>query len=901
MGASIAADMPLTNGARLGSYEIVSLLGAGGMGEVFRARDLKLNRDVALKILPGLLALDPDRLARFKREAQVLASLNHQNIAAIYGFEDAGEVHALVLELVEGPTLAERIAQGPVPLEDALSIARQICEAIEAAHDQGIIHRDLKPANIKVRPDGTVKVLDFGLAKALENTPAATGDPTASPTITSPALTRMGVILGTASYMSPEQARGRQADKRSDVWAFGCVLYEMLTGRRTFEGEEITDTLASVLRTDPDWAALPSLPPFVRTVVDGCLKKDRRDRIPDISTARFLLSQPHTMPVGPAPGVRDRPAWRRAIPVLAGAAIGAAAITAVPQLTPRPAAPVTRFAFTLPQGQQFTVPRQALAISPDGARVAYAAEGRLYVKPMSELEARAIPGTDGAVNPVFAPDGQSLVFWADSQIRRIAVGGGVPVNVCPIGLAPAGMAWDRHGLVFAQAGVGIMRVSPEGGKPSVLVPMDGSVGRAQGPQMLPDGSTLLFTIAPEEAGEDDLWDTAQIVVQSLRTGERKTLIDGGSDARYAPTGHIVYALRGTMFAVPFNLATLEVTGGPVPVVEGVSRSSAAVSGAAHFAFSQSGSLVYLPGPASAGQQNLFLFDRQGGAEPLKLPPGMYRYPRVSPDGKRIAFDSRNDKEAFVSIYELSGASSAQRLTFDGNNRYPVWSADGKRVAFQSDRNGDRAVFWQPVDGGAAEPLTKPEPGTSHVPESWSPVADVLLYSVRQGSSTSLWILSVPDRKTTLFGDVKSTALPPDATFSPDGQWVAYQAGAANLGEATLYVQPFPSNGTKHQIARGGRPLWSRDGKELLFIPGPSQFRAVTVTTRPNFTWRPPVPVPRGFGISDPASPRPFDIMPDGRIIGVAAAGLSQAGSSRPPEMHAVLNWFEELKARVPTK
>jgi eukaryotic-like serine/threonine-protein kinase len=514
--------MPLATGTKLGSYEILGAIGAGGMGEVFRARDTKLQRDVALKILPSVFALDFDRLARFKREAHVLACLNHPNIAAIHGFEDSTDPQALALELVEGPTLADRIAKGPIPLDEVVPIARQICDALESAHEQGIVHRDLKPANIKVRADGTVKVLDFGLAKALEQTTAGGGDATASPTITSPALTRLGLILGTAAYMSPEQARGRAADKRSDIWAFGCVLYEMLTGKRTFDGEEISDTLASVLKSEPDWSALPAkLPAPIRSLVEGCLKRDRRDRIGNISTARFLLNQP-LIPSKAADVIQTapQPVWRRAVLVAVGVATGAAVVAGIWNLRPSTVSPVTRFEFALPHGQQLTLPRQAVAISPDGSHIAYSADGRLYLRSMAALEPLAIAGTENGVNPVFAPDGQSLVFWVDSSIKRIALTGGVPVTICRTGTAPSSISWSKEGILFPQPGAGIMRVSENGGEPEPLVPLSRPEGRAHGPQMLPDGNTVLFTSPKEASVGDDIWDRARIVVHSLTTGHR---------------------------------------------------------------------------------------------------------------------------------------------------------------------------------------------------------------------------------------------------------------------------------------------------------------------------------------------------------------------------------------------
>ncbi len=898
--------MPLSAGARLGVYEVTALIGEGGMGQVYRARDTTLNRDIALKILPDGFASDPDRLVRFTREAQTLAALNHPNIAHIHGLQQTGDVRALVMELVEGEDLAQQIAQGAIPLDEALPIAKQIAEALLAAHEQGIIHRDLKPANIKVRDDGTVKVLDFGLAKALEPPTVVGGTVTASPAITTPAMTQIGAILGTAAYMSPEQAKGRSADKRSDVWAFGCVFYEMLTGRRPFAGDDVSDTLAGVIKSDPDWNALPStVPPSIRSLVEGCLKKDRRERIGDISTALFILNHPQVASTAaPARQPALEPVWRRAALVLVGVALGAGAAAGLWKLQASPAVEVTRFAIVLPPGQSLTTNnRQAVALSPDGTRIVYVSQGRLYLRSMSEIEARAMAGTDGASNPVFSPDGQSLVFWTavDRTLKRIALSGGVPITICQIAVAPSGITWGDDGILFAQLGVGIMRVPPNGGQPERLVGLNGA-DVMQGPQMLPDGGTLLFTIAQGGgASAGDRWDHARIVAQSLKTGERKTLIEGGADGRYVPTGHLVYVLRGTLFAVPFNLAKLEVSAGPVPIIEGVRRVAAASVGTAHFVFSKSGSLVYLPGPMSWGREELFLFDRKGGAEALPLPAASYAYPRVSPDGKRLAFQTSGGEETIVAIYEMSGSSAVRRLTFGGNNRFPIWSADGQRVAFQSDRDGDRAVFWQSVDGGAAERLTTPEPGTSHVPESWSPSGEILLFNVVSGSTTSLWTLSVRDRKAMLFDDVSSTAYPTNAVFSPDGRWVAYQAGEASEGEATTYVQPFPPNGTKHQIARGGRPLWSRDGTELFYVPAAGEFRAVTVTTQPRFAVTNPVSVPRGFGIADPASPRPFDITPDGRIVGVGGEGQSTGALAAPTQIQVVLNWFEELKARVPIK
>jgi eukaryotic-like serine/threonine-protein kinase len=900
--------MALAAGTRLGVYEIVSPLGAGGMGEVYRAHDTKLGRDVALKILPDALAADPDRVARFQREAKVLASLNHPRIAVLHGFEESGAQRFLVMELVEGHALDEKIRlSGALPIAAALSIARQIAEALEAAHEKGIVHRDLKPANVKVTPDDSVKVLDFGLAKAAAAADAASGSAaglTHSPTLTFAGATQAGMILGTAPYMSPEQAKGRDADKRSDVWAFGCVLYEMLTARRAFAGDDVSEVLASVIKSDPDWAALPAnVPEPVRVLLHGCLHKDRKERISDISTALYILREPRALGAAARtalPAAAPPSIWRRAMPLVAGVVLGASAVAAVWTLRRPSSAPaaVTRFAITLPAGQQLAIPRQAVDISPDGSRILYAADGRLYLRSMSESEARPIPGSEASLNPAFSPDGQSVVFLStggDSNLKRIPVTGGTPLSIASTNPGPASIRWDDEGILFAQPGIGILRVSANGGKPQLLVNVPASEALAHGAQQLPGGS-LLFTLA-RRTGTDFMWDQAQIVVQSLKTGERRTIVEGGADGRYIPTGHLIYAVGGTLFVAPFDVKTLALTGSAVPIVEGVGRASSVSSGAAQFAFSASGSLVYVPGAASSARQDVMLFDRKGNSEVLKLPAGRYAYPRVSPDGKRLAIETTDGRETNVSIYELSGTSSPRRLTFGGNNRYPMWSADGRRVTFQSDREGDRAIFWQPADGGTAERLTKPDPGVSHLPESWSPDGGTLLFSAMKGTDVSLWMLGLSDRKTAPFGDVRSINFPSEAVFSPDGRWVAYQVGDSIQAEATTFVQPFPPNGTKYQIARGGRPVWSRDGAELFLVPAPGQFMVVRVTTRPTFTFSTPTLIPRGFGVADPLSPRPYDVLPDGRTVGVAFA--ASIGATRAAEIQVVTNWFEELKARAP--
>jgi serine/threonine protein kinase/Tol biopolymer transport system component len=910
--------MSLSAGTRLGPYEILSALGAGGMGEVYRARDTRLKREVALKVLPEGFSQDPDRLARFQREAELLATLNHPNIAAVYGLEKADGFTGIVLELVDGETLADVIARGPIPLADALPIARQIADALEAAHEKGVIHRDLKPANIKVTANGTVKVLDFGLAKMMEHeTPASSL--TMSPTLSLHA-TYAGVILGTAAYMSPEQAAGRQADKRSDVWAFGVLLLEMLTGQPVFAGETVSHVLAAVLKSEPDWTTLPAdTPTSIRKLLRRCLEKDRKRRLADAADARLEIDEALSTPIADAPAravpaIQPRPLWRRALPVVAAAVVASAMVGAAAWMlkSPAPSSPVTRFAFTLGDGQQFTVVNnQTLAISPDGMRLVYVVNNQLYLRSMSDLEARPIPGTRQTPTPyvpVFSPDGQSIAFYsqADRAVRKIAVSGGAAVTICPADQPFMGMTWDTAGIVFGQA-KGIMRVSANGGQPDVLVSVkDGEL--MYGPQVLPGGEWLLFTLAT--AATADGWNKAQIVVQSLKSSERKTLVSGGSDGRYLSTGHLVYALGGVLFAVPFDLPRLAVRGGPAPIVEGVKRSSG-TQGTAHFSVSSTGSLAFVPGPASTSfaLSDLALVDRNGAAQPLKLPPGAYEYPRLSPDGKRIAFGTDNGKDASVWIFDVAGASSARRLTLGGRNRVPVWSADGQRVAFQSDRDGDLGLFWQRADGTtAAERLTTPDKGTAHVPESWSPDGKTLLFSVAKGSSYAVAALSLTDKKVTPFDGIQSSN-PPAATFSPDGRWVAYSVTVVPGPPAgSLFVQPFPTTGATYPISTslgGFHPTWSPDGKELFYATGGGgqRFEAVSITTRPTFTFGNPVPVPTPFVERGPLFERNNDITLDGtRFLGVVAAGQSYtSGAPAAPQIQVVLNWFEELKARVPTK
>ena len=917
--------MPIGPGARIGAYEVTALIGEGGMGKVWRAHHASLKRDDALKVLPDAVVADPERLARFNREAQVLASLNHPNIAHVYGFEAADEAKALVMELVEGPTLADRIAEGAIPVREALSIATQIAEALEAAHEQGIVHRDLKPANIKVRPDGTVKVLDFGLAKAMEG-PSEAGrygdggsvplrpDLTLSPTITTPAMTQVGVILGTAAYMSPEQAKGRPADKRSDIWSFGCVLFEMLTGRRAFHGEDVGDTLASVIKSDPDWSLLPpDLPPAVRSLVERCLAKDRRKRIGDAAAAQFVLTEQATLnaPARAATTIaeRPRPLWRRLAPVAAAVVMTAVIVGALAwRFTPLEPRPVVQFSISASEGFALTS-GQPVAISPDGSQIVYAANLQLHLRSLADTDARPIAGTlnvgGTARFPVFSPDGKTVAFWSQSDrtIRKIPVTGGVSVPLCEIQF-PLGLSWDGDWILFGHLG-GISRVSGNGGKPEVIVTLKANEFGST-PRMMPGGRAVMFSVA--QGNTSELWDTAEIIAQDIASGERKVLLRGGSDARYLPTGHLVYAVSGVLRAVPFDLEGLNVTGGAVPVVLGVQRLSTRVvsglaAGNAYYSVSDTGSLIYVPGPISTfARTGIALIDRDGKTKVMNLLPGTYGFPRVSPDGKRIVYGTDDGKEADIWVYELSGQAQARRLTFGGGNRFPIWSPDGERVAFQSDREGDRAIWWQRLDGMAERLTTPDEKDASHLPDSFTPDGKTLSYTARKSATSGIWMLSLTVRKATAFA--ASAAGAGRSAFSPDGRWLAYQS--YDGGTAGVLVQSFPPRGVPNQIAMrmSATPhhqFWSRDGKELFYLPGPNQFAVVRVTTQPAFSVSNAESLARGvFLEGGPDAIRNIDILPDGRFVGIVDLGQSESGEVSAPRINVVLNWTEELKRLAPT-
>jgi serine/threonine-protein kinase len=913
--------MPLQTGSRLGPYEILSSLGAGGFGEVYCAKDTKLGRDVALKILPASFTTDPERVARFRREAHVLASLNHPHIAQIYGLErlerqdgHEGQEEFLVLEFVDGESLDKRIARGAIPVDEAVGIAEQITEALEAAHEKGIIHRDLKPANIALTKDGQVKVLDFGLAKAVDAYAPQSGA-SMSPTITSPAMmTGVGMILGTAAYMSPEQAKGRAADKRSDIWACGCVIYEMFTGRRAFDGDDVSETLAAVLRAEPDWSALPrDVPDALRLALKRCLEKDRGKRVSEMAVVRFVLHEPtlaSAQIAGPVKSSDSRvpPRWLRMALLAGAAAVGALLALAASEFrSSRPPALVTRFTLRLPDGQRFSNPgRHSISLSADGTRIAYVANQRLYVRAMWDSSATELlsPNT-GLTTPVFSPDGRAVAFWLSPRgLTKIPTAGGVPVRLADID-NPFGMSWVGAHLLIGGGRLGILRVPETGGSPQVVVAVNGDEF-AHGPQLLPDGQSILFTLASGVGPRR--WDSAQIVVQRMGSTDRKTIVRGGTDGRYLPTGHLVYAARGVLFAVRFDLRRLETIGEPLPVIEGVQRANGAQTGAAQFTISATGSAAFIPGPvgASQGGVEVAVIDRKGTADRLKLPPQSYQVPRVSFKGDQLALGIDDGGDANIWVYDLNGNRAIRQLTFGGRNRFPVWTRDGLGITFQSDREGDESIFWQRGDGnGTAERLTRAESHESHIPETWSPDGETLLFTVRTATGDySLRMLTLHDRKVTTIDRIRSIG-ELQANLSPDGRWVAYQSTRAGDNFGTIYVRPFPVNDVQFRIGAGVNPFWSHDGKRLYFVAtaGAPAFSVVNVTTEPGFGVSEPQPWPRpGITGGGPNLPRAYDISADDQHMVVFLPATSDSTDSvSAAQIQFVLNWFEELRSRVPTK
>ena len=804
--------MTITAGTKLGSYEITAAIGAGGMGEVYQAQDTKLGRDVAIKVLPEAFAHDAERLSRFQREAKMLASLNHPNIATIHGLERTNGTSYLVMELVSGETLADRIKrEGPVPVEEAMKIAVQIAEALEAAHEKSIIHRDLKPANVKVTPEGKVKVLDFGLARAFAGD-VADSNPSQSPTLSAVA-TMQGVLLGTAAYMSPEQARGKAVDKRTDIWAFGCVLYELLTGRQAFHGEDVTDILAAVVRAEPEWQTLPATPVKIRDLLRHCLQKDKTQRLRDMGDARIEIQEALTAPpaavaltaAATTRGWRERLAWLAVAGVLALIAITFA--IGLVLRAPKPPQPMRLTAEIGADANLFTTSGPAAILSPDGTRLALVAAGsnqksRLYVRSLDQLQATALSGTENARDPFFSPDGQWIGFFADGKLKKISVQGGAAVTLCDA-VNDRGGSWGEDGTIVFTAAPALSKVSSAGGTPQPLTTLDKQAGETtqRWPQVLPGGKAVLFTSSTHGFNYED----AEIVVYSMASGQRKTVQRGGFHARYLPSGHLVYMHEGTLFAVPFDLKRLEVTGQPAPILEGVVTNP---NGGAQFSFSETGNLVYVAGRGGGQNVSIYWMDREGKFTPLRETPGDYFDPAFSPDGKRLALEISDGKRRDIWVYEWE-RDALTRLTFAGEvNQYPVWTPDGQRIAYSSlEKGGVYNLWWIRADGaGDAQRLA----------ESKSHAIRGFLAARWQGPGV------FPTEPRHEFGhhdpphrrqrEVRLEARRAEALreqrFRRKGarllaRWPLARLSSNESGNYEVYVRPFPGPGGKWQISTGG--------------------------------------------------------------------------------------------------
>jgi serine/threonine-protein kinase len=883
----------MTPGTKLGPYEILSQIGAGGMGEVYRARDPKLGRDVAIKVLPEAFARDAERMARFQREAKVLASLNHPNIATIYGLEDSDDTHALVMELVEGPTLADRIKAGPIPVDESVRIARQIADALEYAHERGIIHRDLKPANVKVTNDDAVKVLDFGLAKALERDPSSF-DISTSPTISRMA-TMQGVLLGTAAYMSPEQAKAKPVDRRTDIWAFGCVLYEMLTGKQAFTGETVTDTLASIIKEEPDWKLLPSATPMrVLVLLQRCLQKDPKQRLRDIGDARISLEEVLSGEGTPSPAVGP-PAkqWRWWLALGIAVVIVAAAASLVTwNLKPLPAKPVIRTVINLPPGDQLAAEDYpAIAISPDGTQIAYVAlhsgTRQIYLRALDSLEARPLAGTEGGNTPFFSPDGQWLGMFASGKLKKISVSGGAAVTVANLaGGNPRGAAWSGSGTIAFSPSLNtaLQQVSDGGGTSERLARLEKGETSHRWPEFLPGGEALLFAASGENP---------QIAVQSLGSGERRNLAPGGTSPRYATSGHLVYAQGGNLMAAAFDPRRLQVVGSAVPVLEGVLQLA---TGGAEYSLSTTGSLVYVAGGAQSLALRLAWVSRNGAEQALTVVPHGYGYPALSPDGRRLAISVAEPAgPTQIWLYDLA-RDTLTRLTFGGFSTTPVWTPDSKRVAFLSNREGPTVAFWQLADGsGGPERLTSSE--YVNAPHSFSPDGQLLAYTeLNPTTGNDIWVLRLSDRKAQPFLRTEFNESAP--AFSPDGRWLAYVSDES--GRYEVYVQPYPGPGGKYQISTEGgtEPIWNPKGKELFYRSG-DKMMTVDVVTQPSFSIGKPRMLFQGPYLPTNTTTPMYDVSPDGHRFLMIKASEATASSSLT-QIVVVLNWTEELKRLVPT-
>ena len=898
--------MALAIGTRIGSFDIVAALGAGGMGEVYRARDTKLNRDVAIKVLPDAVATDSERRARFEREAQALAAINHSRIAQIYGVVDIGARGekgeaagglAVVMEYVDGEDLAHRLARGPLAVDDAVAIAAQIAEGLEAAHERGIVHRDLKPANVMVASDGRVKILDFGLAKPAGSATDLAALPD-SPTLTvAAAVTHSGTLLGTVPYMAPEQVRGKPVDRRVDIWAFGCVLYETFAGHPPFSGESLADVLGAIAKDPPHWENLPAAtPPAVRRLLARCLVKEPLRRLRDIGEARIALEDQlagaaDASTVTPPPPAMTR-AWRWLS--VASLAVAAAVAIALVRVRREPAVPtpIVRFDVSPPAGASLKLDlRPAVAISPDGSTLAYVASvdgiSRLYVRGRDMVEARALPGTEGASVPSFSPDGRSIAFFADGKIKKIALGG-IAVNVANA-LDVRGITWlDDRTLIFPRGPAdALVAMSADGGEPRPVSTLAQNERTHRWPEALPGGKAVLFT-AGAPANTDN-YDDATIEAVVLKTGDRRLVWRGAAMARYAG-GQLIFSRGPALYAVPFDPDTLTANGTPVQVALGVERD--VTTGAAHFAVSGEGTLAIVPGSTQSGLFRLVWIDRQGRAQPLDLPPAQYHEFRVSPDGTRVAVLIGPSGGGDVWIYDLARRTNT-RLTFTRNNAAPVWSADGREILYSSfDATGTSAtIYRRPADGSReAELLTSPG-GRSYAAWVSKDGAEAVLDFVNPKSGMAD-VVRMPLRgqaqPTTLVGGPADTY---GAAVSPDGRWLAYHSD--ETGRQEIFVRDMTASGARWQVSTAGgeEPHWSADGRELYYRVG-NRLMLAPIERAAAFHAGTPRVLFEGVYDLRSDSLRSYDVDPaTGRFLMIRTPD-----EGRPaPSVRVTLNWLGELR------
>ena len=844
--------MALSPGDCLGPYQILGPLGAGGMGEVYRASDSRLHREVAVK----------DAAAQFgeraAREARLIAALNHPNICHIY---DVGPDY-LVMELVEGETLAERLDRGALPFDEALGLATQIAGALEAAHEKGIVHRDLKPGNIKITPDGTVKVLDFGLAKA-EEASAWAGSPDNSPTFTLELATRAGVVMGTAGYMSPEQARGKPVDKRADIWAFGVILYEMLAGQRMFKGDTLSDTLAAVLTREPD---LSRAPVRAQSLLRRCLEKDPKQRLRDIGDARFLLED--DPPASPPDGKSAWP-WKLAAGTLAIAALVSLAFLWTSTRRVRPA--LMSLSVDLGNDAALAPVRGAsMALSPDGSRIVFVVgeqvvKSRLALRRLDQSKAVILAGTEGAEAPFFSPQGTEIAFFADGKLKKVDVAGGLPVTVCDAPRQRGGSWGDDGNIVFAGTNLGgLSRVPSAGGTPQSITELDKTAGdyTHRYPQVLPGASAVLFMNGLDFSGE------GAIEALSLKTGKRKTLVEAGAYARYLPDGRLVYMHRGTLFATPMDPGRLELTGPPAALLEDVMFQPGTATAA--YAFSQSGTFVYVASAPEDQMRPIGVVQEGGNVEPLPVPKGRYSRPRVSPDGSRLAVTARQGSGAGIWIYEWASQRFTRFALPNGNSEHAIWTPDGKHIIyFSGDSSPGPGIYSMRADGaGTPQRLVD---GQDLVPWCVSVAGPRLFYDVTRGQKRGPWmsVLDWSDAAHPKAGVPERATGGDDAASSPDGRWLASVTGQSGLPE--VFVRPSSGKGGQWQVSTGGdAPVWSLKSQKLFYrsISGFGIMAAGYAVAGDSFS---------------PAKPRVwngmrvegFDLMPDGKRAVVIPAAVQK--------------------------